>query len=225
MEDQMMHSEKLALLGRLTTGIVNEIGNPLTSVFSFIQMLKAKEQDEFKSESLETIDLYMKRIADILKRLSGFSSMPPLELKPCKVNSLIENSLSLIQYDTRVNNITIVKDLMPDIPQITTDGNLLSQVIVNIVLNAADAMQDGGTLTIRSGEQADTVLIAFEDSGVGIPAKTLVRIFDPLYTTKEKGTGLGLAVSQNIVEKLNGTLSAESEVNKGSRFVITLPVD
>jgi C4-dicarboxylate-specific signal transduction histidine kinase len=225
MEEQMMHSEKLALLGRLTTGIVNEIGNPLTSVFSFIQMLKAKEQDEFKSESLETIDLYMSRIADILKQLSGFSIMPPLELKPWKVNSLIENSLSLIQYDTRVNNITIVKDLLPDIPKITTDGNLLSQVIVNIVLNSADAMPDGGTLTIRSSVKANTVSIAFEDAGVGIPRESLVRIFDPLYTTKEKGTGLGLAVSQNIVEKLNGSLAVESEENKGSRFVITLPAD
>jgi C4-dicarboxylate-specific signal transduction histidine kinase len=225
MEEQMMHSEKLALLGRLTTGIVNEIGNPLTSVFSFIQMLKAKERDEFKSESLETIDLFMNRVADILKQLSGFSKMLPVELKPWKVNSLIENSLSLIQYDTRVNNITIVKDLLPDIQKITTDGNLLSQVIVNIILNSADAMPDGGTLTIRSSSKANSVLIAFEDAGVGIPKESLVRIFDPLYTTKEKGTGLGLSVSQNIVEKLNGSLAVESELNKGSRFVITLPAD
>jgi C4-dicarboxylate-specific signal transduction histidine kinase len=93
MEEQMMHSEKLALLGRLTTGIVGEIGNPLTSVFSFVQMLKEKEQDEFKSESLETIDLYMNRVADILKQLSGFSKMPPVELKSWKVNTLIENAL------------------------------------------------------------------------------------------------------------------------------------
>jgi C4-dicarboxylate-specific signal transduction histidine kinase len=225
MEEQMMHSEKLALLGRLTTDIVNEIGNPLTSVFSFIQMLKAKERDEFKSESLETIDLFMNRVADILKQLSGFSKMLPVELKPWKVNSLIENSLSLIQYDTRVNNITIVKDLLPDIQKITTDGNLLSQVIVNIILNSADAMPDGGTLTIRSSSKANSVLIAFEDAGVGIPKESLVRIFDPLYTTKEKGTGLGLSVSQNIVEKLNGSLAVESELNKGSRFVITLPAD
>jgi signal transduction histidine kinase len=225
MEEQMMHSEKLALLGRLTTGIVHEIGNPLTSVFSFVQMLKEKEQDEFKMESLETIDLYMNRISDILKNLSGFSKIPPLNLKSCKVNSLIENALSLIQYDKRVNEITIVRDLLPDMPKITTDENYFSQVIVNIILNAADAMPDGGTLTIRSSINDRNVVIAFEDTGVGIPKENLARIFDPFYTTKEKGTGLGLAVCQNIIEKLNGSLSVESELNKGSRFVITLPVD
>lgn len=225
MEEQMMHSEKLALLGRLTTGIVHEIGNPLTSVFSFVQMLKEKEQDEFKMESLETIDLYMNRIADILKQLSGFSKMPPLNLKPCKVNSLIEDVLSLIQYDKRVNEITIVRDLLPDMPRITTDENLFSQVIVNIILNAADAMPDGGTLTIRSSINDRNFVIVFEDTGVGIPKENLSRIFDPFYTTKEKGTGLGLAVSQNIIEKLGGSLSVESELNQGSRFVITLPAE
>ncbi len=225
MEEQMMHSEKLALLGRLTTGIVHEIGNPLTSVFSFVQMLKEKEQDEFKTESLETIDLFMNRIADILNQLSGFSKMPPLNLKSCKVNSLIADALSLIQYDKEVNEITIVRDLLPDIPRITTDENYFSQVIVNIILNAADAMPDGGTLTIRSSINDRNIVIAFEDTGVGIPKESLTRIFDPFYTTKEKGTGLGLAVSQNIIEKLNGSLSVESELNKGSRFVITLPVE
>jgi C4-dicarboxylate-specific signal transduction histidine kinase len=225
MEEQMMHSEKLALLGRLTTGIVDEIGNPVTSVSSFVQMLKAKEKDEFKSESLETIDLYMNRISDILKQLSGFSKVPPLELRPWKVNNVIEDSLSLIQYDGRVNRITIVKDLLPDLPRITTDRNLLSQVIVNIILNSADAMPDGGTLTIRSSTGENNVFIAFEDSGAGIPRENLVRIFDPLHTTREKGTGIGLAVSQNIIEKLHGSLNLESELHKGSKFVITLPLE
>ena len=86
-------------------------------------------------------------------------------------------------------------------------------------------MPDGGTLTIRSSINDRNVVIAFEDTGVGIPKDNLSRIFDPFYTTKEKGTGLGLAVSQNIIEKLSGSLSVESELNKGSRFVITLPVD
>ena len=167
----------------------------------------------------------MNRISDILKNLSGFSKMPPLNLKSCKVNSLIENALSLIQYDKRVNEITIVRDLLPDMPRMTTDENHFSQVIVNIILNAADAMPDGGTLTIRSSINDRNVVIAFEDTGVGIPKDNLAIIFDPFYTTKEKGTGLGLAVSQNIIEKLSGSLSVESELNKGSRFVITLQVD
>jgi C4-dicarboxylate-specific signal transduction histidine kinase len=224
MEDQMMHSEKLALLGRLTAGIVDEIGNPLTSVFSFVQMLREKESDEFKKESLETIDLYTKRIADILKQLSGFSRMPPLERKPWKVNSIIEDVLSLVQYDKRVNNIIIMRDLSPDLPRIVTDGNHLSQIIVNIILNAADAMPDGGRLNIQSRAQDKNVVLTFEDTGAGIAKQNLTRIFDPFYTTKEKGTGLGLAVSQNIIEKLGGSLAVESEPGKGSIFSITLPV-
>jgi signal transduction histidine kinase len=223
-ELDMIHSEKLASLERLTSGITSEIGNPLTSVFSFIDVLMDMEDDEFKKETLETIFFHMNRISDILKQLSSFSKMPPMELKPCKVNNLIEESLALIRYDQRVQDITVVRDLWPDMPAITMDGNQLSQVIVNIVLNAADAMPNGGTLTIRSRVENNHIVIAFEDTGVGIDKENLSRIFDPFYTTKEHGTGLGLAVSHSIIKKLNGSLTVESDLNKGSRFLITLPM-
>jgi signal transduction histidine kinase len=223
MEEQMMHSEKLASLGRLTAGIAHEIGNPLTSVFSFVQILKDMEQDGFKKESLETIYFHINRIAEILKQLSGFSKTPPVELKPWKVNSLIEASLSLIQYDKRAKDVTIVRDLGSDIPEIITDGNQVSQVIVNLVLNAVDAMPQGGTLTIGSRVKNGSIIIDFADTGMGIPKENLSRIFDPFYTTKEKGTGLGLAVSYSIIKKLSGSLTVESEPGKGSKFVITLP--
>lgn len=224
-EIDMMHSEKLASLERLTSGITSEIGNPLTSVFSFIDVLMDMEDDEFKKETLETIFFHMNRISDILKQLSSFSKTPPMELKPCKVNSLIEESLALIRYDQRVQDITVVRDLWPDMPAITMDGNQLSQVIVNIVLNAADAMPNGGTLTIRSRVENNNIVIDFEDTGVGIDKENLNRIFDPFYTTKEHGTGLGLAVSYSIIKKLNGSLTVESDLNKGSRFMITLPLN
>ena len=224
-ELEMMHAEKLASLERMTSGITSEIGNPLTSVFSFIDVLIDMEDDEFKKETLETVYFHTNRIAEILKQLSGFSKIPSLELKPCKVNSIIENSLSLIQYDQRVQDITIVKDLHPGLPVITTDANRLSQVIVNIVLNAADAMPQGGTLTIRSRSQDSSLVIDFEDTGVGISKENLSRIFDPFYTTKERGTGLGLAVSYSIIKKLRGNLTAESEINKGSRFTLSLPLE
>ena len=223
-ELDMMHSEKLASLERLTSGITSEIGNPLTSVFSFIDVLMDMEDDEFKKETLETIFFHMNRISDILQQLSTFSKTPPMELKPCKVNSLIEESLALIQYDQRVQDITVVRDFWPDMPAITIDGSQLSQVIVNIVLNAADAMPNGGTLTIRSRAENNSVVIDFEDTGVGIDKESLGRIFDPFYTTKEHGTGLGLAVSYSIIKKLNGSLTAESDLNEGSRFMITLPM-
>jgi signal transduction histidine kinase len=150
--------------------------------------------------------------------------MPPPQLKPARVNNLIEDSLFLIQYDQRVQDITIMKDLSPAIPEITTDSNQLRQVFVNVILNAADAMPHGGTLTIRSRGINNSVVIDFEDTGVGIAPENLAKIFDPLYTTEEKGMGLGLAVSYRIIKKLNGNMTAESEPDKGSRFVITLPI-
>ena len=223
-EEQMMHSEKLACLGRLTAGIAYEIGNPLTSVFSFVQILKNMEKDEFKKETIETIYFHMNSIADILTQLSAFSRIPPMELKPAKVNSLIEESLSLIQYDKRTQDITIMKDLASDMPMIITDTSQLSHVLVNMALNAADAMPEGGTLTIRSRVKNNSIVIDFEDTGVGIDRDNLNRIFDPLFTTKERGTGLGLAVIHRIIKNLNGSITVESEPNKGSKFVITLPL-
>jgi PAS domain S-box-containing protein len=224
MEEQMMNSEKLACLGRLTSSIAREIGNPLTSVFSFIEMLKEMEENEFKQETLDTISLHMNRIVGSLQTLSSFSEMPRIEFKPWNVNYLIESSLSLIQYDKSAQDITIMKELSPNLPEITTDGNQLYQVFVNLVLNAADAMPDGGTLSIRSRVRHNNIVIDFEDTGVGISAENLSRIFEPLYTTKEKGTGLGLAVCDSIIKKLNGRLTVESELYKGSRFEISLPV-
>ncbi len=222
-ELEMMQTEKLASLERLTSGITSEIGNPLTSVFSFVRILMDMEGDEFKKETLETVFLHMNRIKDILQQLSGFSRTPT-ELKPCKVNNVIEDSLSLIQYDKRVQEITIVKELFSSLPIITTDGNQLSQVIVNLVLNAADAMPNGGTLTIRSRVIDNHIAVDFADTGVGIDKENLRRIFDLFYTTKEQGTGLGLAVCHTIMQKLNGNITVESEPNKGSRFMITLPI-
>ena len=224
-EEQLMHSERLSALERLTSGIAQEIGNPLTSVFSFVQMLREVEHDELKKETIETIYFHMNRIANILKQLSSFSKMPPPELKTARVNNLIEDSLSLIQYDKRVQDITIMKDLSPAIPEIITDSNQLRQVFVNVILNAADAMPDGGTLTIRSREENNSVVIDFQDTGAGLAAEDLSNIFDPLYTTRDKGTVLGLAVSYRIIKKLNGCMRVESEPKKGSKFVISLPMN
>jgi signal transduction histidine kinase len=226
MEEQIIHSEKLASIGRLAAGIAHEIGNPLTSIFSFVQILREMEDgDEFKRESLETISFHINRISGILKQLSGFTKMPAGELKECSVNNIIDTALNLIQYDKKAKNITIVKMLSPDLPEIVTDANQLSQVFVNLILNAIDAMPDGGTLTVMSFIQDIMIAIQFQDTGSGILKEDISKIFDPFYTTKEKGTGLGLAVSYNIIKKMNGLLTVESEAGKGTTFTILLPME
>jgi signal transduction histidine kinase len=224
MEEQMSNSEKLASIGRLAAGIAHEIGNPLTSIFSFVQILREIEHDEFKKESLQTIHFHINRISEILKQLSGFTKMPLGEAKECQVNDVIETSINLIQYDKKAREITMKKDLASQLPAVTADCNQLSQVFVNLILNAIDAMPQGGVLTVRSRVSGDDIVIQFQDSGVGIPPEDLIKIFDPFYTTKEKGTGLGLAVSYNIVKKMNGTLTVESEVGQGTTFTVSLPV-
>jgi signal transduction histidine kinase len=225
MEEQMSNSEKLASIGRLAAGIAHEIGNPLTSVFSFVQILREMEQDEFKKDSLQTIYFHINRISETLKQLSGYSRMPAVESRQCQVNDVIETSVNLIQYDKRARDIVIKRELSANLPQACIDANQISQVFVNLILNAIDAMPDGGSLTIRSYGKENSILIEFEDTGTGIPKEKLMKIFDPFYTTKEKGTGLGLAVSYNIIKKMYGTLSVNSEVGKGSTFTIEIPMN
>lgn len=222
-KEKIAHSEKLASIGRLAAGIAHEIGNPLTSIFSFVQILREMEDDEFKKESLQTIYFHINRISEILKQLSGFTKMPAGEAKECQINDIIDTSINLIQYDKKAKNVSIVKELSPSLPKTVCSDNQLSQVFVNLTLNAIDAMPDGGTLTIKSMTKGDSIVIQFKDTGVGIPKEDVTRVFDPFYTTKEKGTGLGLAVSYDIVKKMNGALSIESEIGKGSVFTITMP--
>jgi signal transduction histidine kinase len=221
---EMMHAEKLASLERITSGIASEIGSPLTSIFSFVDVLMAMEKDELKRETLETICFHMNRISDILQQLSRFSERPSVEFSPCRVNSLVESALALIQYDLKVQNITFVRDLAPNLPEIMTDNPGLSQVIVNVILRAADAMPGGGTLTVRSRRDGDRIVLEFEDTGVGIPKEALKRIFDQPPLDGGKGSGIGLAVSFGMVRRMGGDLTAESEQGKGTTFFVTLPV-
>ena len=225
MEEQIAHSEKLASIGRLAAGIAHEIGNPMTSIFSFVQILREEEDDPFKKESLDTIYFHVNRVSGILKQLSGFSKMPAGDTRECNINEIIETSVNLIQYDKKAKSITMTKHLDPNLPTVMADGNQLSQVFVNLILNAVDAMPEGGELTISTETRDHKVVISFRDTGVGIKNEDKAKIFDPFYTTKEKGTGLGLAVSYNIIKKMNGTITVDSEIGKGTTFTITLPIN
>ncbi|HWR97476.1 MAG TPA: ATP-binding protein, partial [Candidatus Methanoperedens sp.] len=221
---EMMHAEKLGSLERLTSGMATEIGSPLASIFSLVDVLMAMEKDELKRETLETICLHMNRISDILQQLSRFSEQPSVEFSPCRVNNLVESALALVQYDRKVQNITFVRDLAPNLPEIRTDKPGLSQVIVNMILKAVDAMPGGGTLTVRSRRRGDRLVLELGDTGVGIPQEELKRIFDPPPLGREQGRNAGLSVSYGMVRRLGGDLAAVSEPGKGTKFILALPV-
>lgn len=222
-EEQLSHSERLASVGRLSAGVAHEIGNPLTSVFSFLQILREMETDDFKIKTLDTVLFHIGRVADIVKQLSGFSRLAGPEMRPVRISEVIDSALGLMKFDKRAGDVAVKKEF-GDIPAVVTDSDRLMQVFLNLTLNAVDAMPEGGVLTIRTYAKGDSIKIEFEDTGTGIEEDHVGKVFDPFFTTKKKGTGLGLSVSYGIIERLGGELSVTSIKDKGTRFTITLPM-
>jgi signal transduction histidine kinase len=222
-EERMMHSEKLSALARISAGIAHEIGNPLTSISSYVQILREMDHDEFTRESLDTVAKHINRIADIVRQMSSFSKTKTSDLRHHDVHGLIAMTLDLVKYDKRMKGIKIRIDIPDALPEVAVDETQLIQVLMNIILNAADAMTNGGGLDISARKLGNEVEIAIADSGPGIPGEHLERIFDPFFTTKEKGTGLGLAVSYNIVKSYQGDILVENRPEGGTIFKVRLP--
>jgi PAS domain S-box-containing protein len=223
MEDRMMQSEKLSALARISAGIAHEIGNPLTSISSYVQILREMDHDDFTKESLDTVAKHINRIADIVRQMSSFSKMRTSDLRHHDARELVDMTLDLVKYDKRMKGITISVDIAETMPPVRVDETQMIQVLMNIILNAADAMTNGGILEIRAKELEDEVEISVADSGSGIPSEDMEKIFDPFFTTKEKGTGLGLAVSYNIIKSYQGDILVENRPEGGTMFRVRLP--
>jgi len=232
LEQQVLHSEKLAALGRLAAGVAHEIGNPLTSISTFAQLLREMATDEFAQNSLDIINTHIQRITEIVRQMSAFSRPGEANIKLHQINDILQSSLDLMRLDKRMKSTIDIKvNIDPEIPKTMIDEGQIAQVFINIILNALDAMPEGGRLTVASrhglsSEGLDTIFIEFSDTGTGIPPSVIERIFDPFYTTKEagKGTGLGLSVSYNIVKRFKGDIKVASQLGKGTTFTIILPV-
>lgn len=226
LEDNIIRSEKLAALGRVAAGISHEIGNPLTSISSFVQILKERVDDDFSRESLDTIHHHIMRISEIVGQMSRLARLPQMDLRECDINHILESSMDIVKYDSKFHHVKLVNELAKDLPLVSVDENYLSQVFINLMLNAADAIRtEEGTITVRSMVDNDSIVVQVSDTGTGIPPDTLSMIFDPFFTTKEKGTGLGLSISYEILKRFGGDLKVESQENVGSTFSIILPVE
>jgi len=233
LEQQVLHSEKLASLGRLAAGVAHEIGNPLTSISTFAQLLREMATDEFSQNSLDIINNHIQRITDIVRRMSTFARADALNIKQVQLNDVLNSTLDLMRLDKRMkSSIAITVSLDADLPSTLIDEGQMSQVFINIIINALDAMPDGGRLHISSrlgsdDRGRDAILVSFADTGIGIPKDEVQKIFDPFYTTKEvgKGTGLGLSLSYNIIKQFKGDIKVESEPGKGTTFTVILPRD
>ena len=216
-------------MGRLAAGVAHEINNPLTGVMTFSHLLLKNAKDEATRKDLEIIVRETTRCKKIIKGVLDFARETPPQRKLCQVNDIIGRTLAILDPQSLFHNIQTESNLDDKLPQIWIDENQMEQVFMNIALNAAEAMKGEGRFSISSSlnKRGDFVEVRMEDTGMGISKEYLNKIFDPFFTTKDpqKGTGLGLSVSYGIVQKHKGDILVESEVGKGTTFVIKLPVE
>jgi signal transduction histidine kinase len=223
-QEQLIRSAKLASMGELAAGVAHEIDNPLSVISGNIQLLLNKiEKGDSSREELGIIQRASERCGKIVESLLEYSRISQYKVEPLNVNELIEETLSLVEYQTSLQNIDIKKHLDPQLPQVKADADRIRQVFLNLLLNAKDAMSQGGELTLTTKKEGKFVEIEFKDTGCGIPEEDIPKLFNPFFSTKEKGTGLGLSVSQRIMENHRGDIRVRGKLGEGSVFTVVLP--
>ena len=234
---RLLHQDKMISLGKLSASVVHEINNPLTGVLNYIRlMIKILGRDSFSAEQIQKFNKYLGLMesevghcSDIVSSLLAFARKSELEFGEVNIKDLLQKCLILSDHKLTLQNIQINTVLYSEIPKVTGDFNQLQQCILNLVFNAADAMPEGGLLTIESSFHPESrlVKIMVADTGCGIAPKDLPKIFDPFFSTKEegKGLGLGLSVAYGIIARHKGVIEAKSEPGKGTVLTITLPVN
>lgn len=226
---KIMESEKLALIGQLSANVAHELNNPLQGIVTYSHLLlENKCQEDEESESLQKIVIQANRCRDIIRGLLDFSRQRKPDKTLCDVNDVLKGCVSLLERQAQFHNIQINYDLQADLPKAIIDPSQIERVFINLIVNAADAMDHGGQLTLSSRFDSleSFIELRFTDIGHGISKENLEKIFDPFFTTKDTGhgVGLGLAISYGIVKEHNGTISVESEEGKGTTFTVRLPV-
>jgi two-component system NtrC family sensor kinase len=227
---QVYQSNKLASVGRLAAGIAHEINNPLTGVLTYSSFLLKRAADDETRADLETIVHETKRCRDIVRGLLDFARQVPPKKSQVDLNAVVERALDLVDNQLKVQNIHVTKSLRAGLPPLAADGNQLQQVVLNLLVNAADAFEGDDrqiflATDLKRVDGAELFEVKVADNGVGIPEKNLGRIFEPFFSTKEhKGTGRGRAGCGGIVTEHGGTISVESKVGRGTTFTVRLPM-
>ncbi|MFA7352162.1 MAG: ATP-binding protein, partial [Dehalococcoidales bacterium] len=218
-------------IGELSSGIAHEINNPLTSVIGISELLLGRDDipDDILKD-LQMVNSEAQRAAKVVKNLLVFARKHPNEMQLSDVNQAVEKVLELREYEQKVNNIRVIRELDLDLPRIWMDYFQIQQVFLNIVVNAEFAMIEAhneGTIIIKSERVGEMVRVSFTDDGPGISRENLKQLFDPFFTTKEvgKGTGLGLSICHGIILQHRGNIYAESELGKGATFIVELPIN
>lgn len=227
LERQLQHSEKLAAVGRLAAGLAHEIGTPLNIISGRAEyLLPELPGGDPGSNSLQIIVEQIGRIRRTVEQLLGYARVYPPHIAPTPLPNILSNVMALLDHELTMGGIRVDLKLPADLPSVAADPDLLQQVFVNLLLNALDAMPDGGDVRVVAEAHKDVIEVRVEDTGCGIPPESLARVFDPFFTTKKvgKGTGLGLSVVYGIVKDHGGTIEVKSEFGVGTTFLITFPV-
>jgi signal transduction histidine kinase len=227
-ESQLASYERYAALAQLALGAAHEINNPLLGILSHLELeLRDAPSPEEQTEIRQCIE-GTRRISSTIKGLIDYARPGPLQLTKLNLDRLVTETFSFLSHQPLFRNIRLEKAIAPDLPSITADGNQISQVLMNLLLNAAQAMPpEGGSITVSAEKVkfSESVELKVKDTGVGIPADILPHVFEPFFTTKRgKGTGLGLSISQAYVRNHNGLIAADSLPNRGTTIRLVLPI-
>lgn len=218
---QMLRTEKLIALGRLSAGLAHELKNPLTSIRTLFQTFKGKPS-LITEDDMEVVISALDQMNDLLTKFLRFARSDEFNLTDVYINSVIKQVIKLVEFQLKERSITLSLKLSR-LPPIKADRAMIQQAILNLVLNAIEAMPQTGTLTISSRSEDGYAFVSVSDTGTGIPEEIRERIFDPFFTTKPDGTGLGLSIVYNIINIHNGEVSFESN-GKGTTFTIKIPI-
>lgn len=232
LERQLVHTQKMESIGTLAAGIAHEVGNPLASISALVQVAQRSTDEPFVKEKLSLVKSQITRISKIIRDLVDFSRPSNYELQLTDLNLIVNEAVEITKVGTKAKGIEFITELSQKIPLLPLVSDQIQQVFVNILLNAVDAIIEKSQLTnnefirVTSSSDEDFVKIVFSDSGKGIKEENLQKIFEPFFTTKKegRGTGLGLWVSYGIVKSFQGEIKLKSELNKGTTFIITLPI-
>jgi PAS domain S-box-containing protein len=224
-QEQLRKTERVAELGTLASGMAHEIGTPMNVILGRAEYLMDRVKEEPVKKGLQTIVTQVERITKVMNQLLTFARRKSPERGPLDLSRAIEDSLEIFQERLAKSRVKVEMQIDKACPRAFADGDQMSQVMINLIMNALHAMEDGGILRIGMAQDGEMVRLTVADTGQGIPQAVLPKIFEPFYTTKEfgKGTGLGLTVVKGIIEEHHGTITVESEEGKGTRFTILIP--